>query len=85
MFTFGIGSAVNRHLLEGMARVGMGEPFVISKPEETREKAEKFRKMIESPVLTKVKLDFGEYVKAFHAVTGFGLGKRRMSLRERQN
>ena len=61
MFTFGIGSAVNRHLLEGMARVGMGEPFVISKPEEIREKAEKFRKMIESPVLTKVKVDFGKF------------------------
>ena len=61
MFTFGIGSSVNRHLLEGMARVGMGEPFVISKPEETREKAEQFRKMIESPVLTKVKVDFGKF------------------------
>lgn len=61
MFTFGIGSSVNRHLLEGMARVGMGEPFVISKTEETREKAEKFRKMIESPVLTKVKVDFGRF------------------------
>ncbi len=61
MFTFGIGSSVNRHLLEGMARVGMGEPFVISKPEETRGKAEKFRKMIESPVLTKVKVDFGKF------------------------
>ena len=61
MFTFGIGSSVNRHLLEGMARVGMGEPFVISKPEEIREKAEKFRKMIESPVLTKVKVDFGKF------------------------
>ncbi len=61
MFTFGIGSSVNRHLLEGMARVGMGEPFTISKPEETREKAEKFRKMIESPVLTRVKVDFGKF------------------------
>ena len=61
MFTFGIGSSVNRHLLEGMARIGMGEPFVISKPEETREKTEKFRKIIESPVLTKVKVDFGKF------------------------
>jgi len=61
MFTFGIGSSVNRHLLEGMSRVGMGEPFVIAKPEETREKAEKFRKMIESPVLTKIKVDFGKF------------------------
>ncbi len=61
MFTFGIGSSVNRHLLEGMARVGMGEPFVISKPEETREKAKEFRKMIESPVLTKIRVDFGKF------------------------
>jgi Ca-activated chloride channel family protein len=61
MFTFGIGSSVNRYLIEGMARVGMGEPFVIGKPEETQEKAEKFRKMIESPVLTKVRVDFGKF------------------------
>ena len=61
IFTFGIGSSVNRHLLEGMARVGMGEPFVMSKPEETREKAEKFRKMIESPVLTRIKVNFGKF------------------------
>lgn len=61
LFTFGIGTAVNRHLLEGMARVGMGEPFVISRPEEMREKAERFRKMIEAPVLTAVRVDFGGF------------------------
>jgi Ca-activated chloride channel family protein len=61
MFTFGIGSSVNRYLIEGMARVGMGEPFVVSKLEETKEKAEKFRKMIESPVLTKVRIDFEKF------------------------
>jgi Ca-activated chloride channel family protein len=44
-----------------MARVGMGEPFVITKPEETREKAEKFRKMIESPVLINVRINFGKF------------------------
>jgi Ca-activated chloride channel homolog len=61
MFTFGIGTSVNRYLLEGMARVGLGEPFVISRPDETVEKAYKFRKMIESPVLTRVKVDFGKW------------------------
>ncbi len=61
LFTFGIGSGVNRYLIEGMARVGMGEPFVITKPEETREKAEKLRKMIESPVLTNVRINFGKF------------------------
>jgi len=61
VFTFGIGSAVNRHLLEGMARVGMGEPFVITKPEEAPEKAKKFRQLIFSPVLTRVKVDFQRF------------------------
>jgi len=64
MFTFGIGSSVNRHLIEGMARVGMGEPFVITKPEQAPEKANRFRKLIESPVLTGIKVDFGCF-KAF--------------------
>jgi Ca-activated chloride channel family protein len=61
MFTFGIGSSVNHYLIEGMARVGMGEPFVISTPEDAPAKAEKFRKMIGSPVLTNVSVDFGKF------------------------
>ena len=61
MFSFGIGTSVNRHLIEGMARVGMGEPFVITKPEEAAAKAEAFRKMIVSPVLTRIKVDFGNF------------------------
>ena len=31
-FAFGIGSGVNRYLLEGIAKAGMGEPFVVTKP-----------------------------------------------------
>ena len=58
MFAFGIGSSVNRHLIEGMAHVGMGEPFVITKPDEAPAQAERFRKMIQSPVLTNVKVTF---------------------------
>ncbi len=58
MFPFGIGTAVNRHIIEGMAGVGMGEPFVITKPEEAPVQAERFRKMIQSPVLTQVNVDF---------------------------
>jgi len=61
MFTFGIGSSVNRYIIEGMARVGMGEPFIIIRPEEAAIKAEKFRKLIQSPVLTGVKIDFGKF------------------------
>ncbi|MDH3567417.1 MAG: VIT domain-containing protein, partial [Desulfobacteraceae bacterium] len=65
MFTFGIGSSVNRHLIEGMARVGMGEPFVITNPEQAPETANKFRKLIESPVLTGIEVDFGRF-DAYH-------------------
>ena len=57
LFAFGIGTSVNRHLIEGMARAGMGEPFVIAKPDEARAQAETFRKLIQSPVLTQVQLD----------------------------
>jgi len=58
VFSFGIGSSVNRHLMEGLARAGMGEPFIITKPEQAAEQAARFRKMIDSPVLTNVKARF---------------------------
>jgi Ca-activated chloride channel homolog len=58
LFSFGIGSSVNRHLMEGLARAGMGEPFIITQPSEAKAQAERFRNMIESPVLTSVKLRF---------------------------
>ncbi len=61
MFTFGIGSGVNRHLIEGMARVGAGEPFVITGPGEAPAKAARFRKIIRSPVLTNIEVDFGRF------------------------
>lgn len=55
LFAFGIGSAVNRHLIEGLARAGMGEPFVITDASQAPAEAQRFRRMIESPVLTSVK------------------------------
>jgi Ca-activated chloride channel family protein len=58
VFSFGIGSSVNRHLMEGIARAGMGEPFIITKPAEAAQEAARFRRMIESPVLTSVKARF---------------------------
>ncbi len=58
VFSFGIGSSVNRHLMEGLARAGMGEPFIITQPAEAAQQAARFRKMIDSPVLTNVKVRF---------------------------
>jgi Ca-activated chloride channel family protein len=58
VFAFGIGSSVNRHLIEGIARAGQGEPFVVTKPQFAQAQAERLRKMIDAPVLTSVKARF---------------------------
>jgi Ca-activated chloride channel family protein len=58
LFAFGIGSSVNRMLMEGLARAGMGEPFIITDPVQAPEQAARFRRMVESPVLTDVKARF---------------------------
>jgi Ca-activated chloride channel family protein len=58
VFAFGIGSSVNRHLIEGIARAGQGEAFVVTKPDQAAAQAERLRKMIDAPVLTNVKARF---------------------------
>jgi Ca-activated chloride channel family protein len=58
VFAFGIGSSVNRLLIEGIARAGQGEAFIVSKPEQAAAQAERLRKMIEAPVLTNVTARF---------------------------
>lgn len=58
MFAFGIGSSVNRYIIEGMARCGMGEPFIVTKPEEAKLLAGKFRKLLAAPVLTDITVSF---------------------------
>ena len=58
VFAFGIGTSINRHLIEGIARAGQGEAFVVTQPSEAATEAERLRRMIESPVLTQVKASF---------------------------
>jgi Ca-activated chloride channel family protein len=60
-FPFGIGTSVNRFLIEGMARAGAGEPFVITKPGQAAGLAEKFREYVQSPLLTQIKVDFNGF------------------------
>jgi len=57
-FAFGIGSGVNRYLIEGIARAGQGEPFVVIRPEEAEAAGDRFRQYIESPVLTNVNVSY---------------------------
>ena len=61
MIPFGIGSSVNRHLIEGLARVGMGEPFVVTDPAKAKHAAAAFRKLIATPVATHITIDYGEF------------------------
>lgn len=62
VFTFGIGSSVNRELLESVARAGGGEPVVVTSVKEAALSAERFREMISSPVLAKIRIE-GEGVE----------------------
>ncbi len=56
IFSFGIGSSVNRYLIEGIAKAGMGEPFVITNENEAAATAAKFREYIQNPLLTNVQV-----------------------------
>jgi Ca-activated chloride channel family protein len=58
LFAFGIGSSVNRYLIEGLARTGQGEPFVVTGPEQAAAEASRFKRYIESPVLTEIAVRF---------------------------
>jgi len=57
VFAFGIGSSVNRHLIEGLARAGQGEPFIVTEPGEAEAVAKAFHTYIAAPVLTAAKLE----------------------------
>ena len=61
LFPFGIGTSVNRHLIEGMARAGMGEPFVVLNQQEAGKQAARFKDYIAKPVLTDIKVDFNGF------------------------
>ncbi|WP_262880150.1 VIT and VWA domain-containing protein [Pseudomonas paralcaligenes] len=58
LFAFGIGSSVNRQLIEGLARAGQGEPFVVLDAASAAQEAERLRRMIEAPLLASPKLSF---------------------------
>lgn len=55
LFAFGIGSSVNRHIIEGMAHVGGGEPFIVTNETEALTQAATLRRCLQSPVLANLK------------------------------
>jgi Ca-activated chloride channel family protein len=58
LFALGIGSSVNRHLVEGLARAGEAEPFVITSQAEAPAAAAKLRRYATAPVMTDVRVAF---------------------------
>jgi len=58
VWSFGIGTSVNRHLMDGIAKAGQGEAFTILGPDQAAAAAAKFRAYVETPVLTNVKVAF---------------------------
>jgi Ca-activated chloride channel family protein len=62
VFAFGVGSSVNRYLIEGMGRVGRGASEIISEQENKDEAdaaAHRLYERLRSPLLTDISLDFG--------------------------
>jgi Ca-activated chloride channel family protein len=58
VFAFGIGSSTNRFLIEGLANVGQGLPFIIEKEELACETAERFKEYISTPSLSNITVDY---------------------------
>jgi Ca-activated chloride channel family protein len=58
LFPFGIGTSVNRFLIEGLARVGRGEAFVVAGPDQAEATAYRFREYISAPLLVDVETVF---------------------------
>ena len=57
-FAFGIGSSVNRYLIDGIAKTGMGESFVVTDSEDAEEAADYFLTYIEAPLLTDIHVEY---------------------------
>ena len=58
VFAFGIGSSVNRLLIEGMAHAGKGESYVVTNSSSAPAQAQQFREFVSAPLLTKIRAKF---------------------------
>jgi Ca-activated chloride channel family protein len=58
VFAFGIGSSVNRYLIEGIARAGFGEPFVVTSLADGPAAARRFADYVRTPALTDVRVAY---------------------------
>ena len=54
LYAFGIGTSVNRFLIEGLAKVGRAESFVVTNESDAAREAERFRDYVSAPVMTSI-------------------------------
>ncbi len=59
VFAFGVGTAVNRFLIEGMAKAGRGESEVVTLDDKAGPAAHRLYEKLRSPLLTDVSIDWG--------------------------
>jgi len=57
LFAFGVGSSVNRFLIEGIARAGRAESFVVTNKIDAMQQARRFNGYISAPALTNIRLE----------------------------
>ncbi|MGD1704648.1 VIT domain-containing protein [Dapis sp. BLCC M229] len=58
LYSFGVGSSVNRYLINRLAEIGRGIARVVRQDEPTEEVAEKFFQQINNPVLTQIEINW---------------------------
>ncbi|NET41284.1 VIT domain-containing protein [Okeania sp. SIO2B3] len=58
LYSFGVGSSVNRYLINRLAEIGQGIARVVRQDEPTEEVAEKFFQQINNPVLTQIEVEW---------------------------
>lgn len=59
VFSFGVGSSVNRFLLDGMAAAGRGEVEYVTLEAGADEAVQRFHDRVLAPVLTNIRIDWG--------------------------
>jgi Ca-activated chloride channel family protein len=59
LFAFGVGTAVNRYLLEELAAIGRGTAQVVRPDEDSAAAVDTFERRIARPVLTDLRIDWG--------------------------
>lgn len=62
LFVFGVGTAVNRYLLEGLARAGQGEARVVLGPQDASAGSLAFRRLITHPALRNIRISTEGFV-----------------------